>query len=45
MWIAVADKKVLVASKDLGEVGKKAHTMVNREDIPYIFVEDGIHVY
>ena len=45
MWIAVADKRVLAASKDLGEVEEKAHRMVDREDIPYIFIEDGIHVY
>ncbi|MEW6609276.1 MAG: DUF5678 domain-containing protein [bacterium] len=45
MWVAVANKEVVVTSKDLGEVKKIAHQKVDREDIPYIFIEAKTHVY
>jgi hypothetical protein len=30
MWVAVADRKVIAASKDLGEVKKTAHSKIKR---------------
>ena len=43
MWIAVLDKEVIIASKDLGEVfrvGQKKEDEVGRGPCVYSFIED-----
>lgn len=44
-WIAFANKKVLSSGKELSEVMKKAHELIDWDEIPHLFIEKGIHIY
>lgn len=44
-WIAVANKKVISAGKDLGKVERKAERKVGKKDFPLLFIEREAHVY
>lgn len=45
MWIAFANKKILARGKSLSKVMKKAHKLIDWEEIPHLFIERGIHIY
>ncbi|HDS45257.1 MAG TPA: hypothetical protein ENN68_04065 [Methanomicrobia archaeon] len=47
MWVAIVDKKVVSAGKDLGKVESEAEkkTGIERKKIPVSFVESGAHIY
>lgn len=47
MWVAIVDKKIVSAGKDLGEVEREAEekTGIDRKKIPVSFVESGARIY
>jgi hypothetical protein len=44
-WIAVVDKRVVAAGKDIEAVELSAKKKTGREYIPVIFIEGCVHVY
>lgn len=45
MWVAIFQKKVISAGKNLGEVEDQAKKKLKRDDFPVLFVECGAHIY
>jgi hypothetical protein len=44
-WVAVVNREVVTAGKDLAKVKEEAKIKTGREKIPTIFIECGDHVY
>lgn len=44
-WIAVVNKKVVSAGKNLGKVEKESSKKAGKQDFPLLFIERGAHVY
>lgn len=45
MWIAIVNKKVVSAGKDLGKVIEEAKWKTKRKHIPVKFIDCGAHLY
>jgi len=45
VWVAISNKKVVSAGKDLSEVKKKAKEKTGKDEITVMFVECGAHIY
>ncbi len=44
-WVAIVDKTVVAAGKNLSEVKKTAKVKTGRKEFPIVFAERSIHVY
>jgi|Deesub1362A_J573_1020465.scaffolds.fasta_scaffold26058_3 hypothetical protein len=45
MWVAVVNQKVIAANANLKEVEESVLKQTDRKDIPFLYIEDGSHVY
>jgi len=44
-WVAIVNKRVVSAGKDLGRVEEEARKKTTKKHIPVVFVESGSHIY
>jgi len=44
-WVAIVNKKVVAAGKNLERVKKEAMKITKKELFPTMFVESGAHIY
>jgi hypothetical protein len=44
-WVAIVDKKVISAGKDLAKVEEEAKWKTHKKQIPTLFVDSGEHIY
>ncbi len=44
-WIAIVDKKVISAGKDLAKVKEEAKWKTHKKQIPTLFIDSGEHIY
>lgn len=44
-WVAIVDKKVISAGKDLSKVEEEARWKTHRKQIPILFIDSGEHIY
>ena len=44
-WVAIANRKVVASSKNLGEAEIQARKKTGKVHIPVLFIEKGGHVY
>jgi len=45
LWVAIVNKKVVSAGKNLAKVEEEAKRKCKRKEVPVMFVECGAHMY